>query len=71
MELNGHLETPSATVEFQYEVGDMLFKESFIFMTNLTSPIGGLTFFQGNSTILDMRQGVLSFFFFSMQLTHA
>ena len=37
-------------------------------MTNLTSPLIGLFFLQRNSTILDMRQGILNFPFFSMQL---
>ena len=37
-------------------------------MTNLTSPLIGLLFLQRNTTILDMRQGILNFPFFSMQL---
>ena len=37
-------------------------------MTNITSPLIGLFFLQRNSTILDMRQGILNFPFFSMQL---
>ena len=37
-------------------------------MTNLTSPLIGLLFLQRNSTILDMRQGILNFPFLSMQL---
>ena len=37
-------------------------------MTNLTSLLIGLLFLQRNSTILDMRQGMLNFPFFSMQL---
>ena len=37
-------------------------------MTNLTSPLIGILFLQRNSTILDMRQGILNFPFFSMQL---
>ena len=31
----GHLEAPIATVELQFEVGDIIFKEKFIVMTNL------------------------------------
>ena len=68
---NGHLETPSATVELQFEVGDILFKERFIVMTKFTSPLLGLLFYQTNSTILDMRQGVFFIPFFCMQLKHA
>ena len=37
-------------------------------MTNLTSPLIDLLFLQRNSTKFDMRQGILNFPFFSMQL---
>ena len=68
MVANGQLEAPIATVELQIGVGDIMFREKFIVMTNLTSPLIGLLFRQRNSTILDMRQGNLNFRFFSMQL---
>ena len=68
MVANGQLEAPFATIELQFEVGDITFREKFIVMTNLTSPLIGLLFLQRNSTILDMRQGILNFPFFSMQL---
>ena len=68
MVANGQLEAPIATVELQFEVGDITFREKFIVMTNLTSLLIGLLFVQRNCTILDMRQGVLNFPFFSMQL---
>ena len=68
MVANGQLEEPIATVELQFEVGDITFREKFIVMTNLTSPLIGLLFLQRNSTILDMRRGILNFPFFSMQL---
>ena len=68
MVANGQLEAPVATVELQFEVGDITFREKFIVMTNLTSPLIGLLFLQRNSTILDTRQGILNFPFFSMQL---
>ena len=68
MVANGQLEAPIATVELQSEVGDITFKEKFIVMTNLTSPLICLLFLQHHSTILDMRHGVLNFPFFSMQL---
>ena len=64
MVANGQLEAPVATVELQFEVGDITFGEMFIVMTNLTSPLIVLLFLQRNSTILDM----LNFPFFSMQL---
>ena len=68
MVANGQLEAPIATVEMQFEVGDITFREKFIVMTNLTSPLIGLLFLQRNSTILGMRQGILNFPFFSMQV---
>ena len=40
-------------------------------MEKLTSLLIGLSFLQRNNTILDMRQGVLNFPFFSMQLKTA
>ena len=44
MVANGQLETPIATVELQLEVGDIIFRENFIVVTNLTSPLIGLRF---------------------------
>ena len=71
MVANGQLETPKSTVELKFEVGDLEFHEIFIVMEKLTSPLIGLSFLQRNNTILDMRQGVLNFPFFSMQLKTA
>ena len=68
MVANGQLEAPIATVELQIEVGDITFTENFIVMTKLTSPLIGLLFLQRNSNIVDVRQGILNFPFFSMQL---
>ena len=71
MVANGQLETPKSTVELKFEVGDIEFHEIFIVMEKLTSPLIGLSLLQRNNTILDMRQGVLNFPFFSMQLKTA
>ena len=71
MVANGQLETPKSTIELKFEVGDIEFHGIFIVMENLTGPIRGLMFLQRNHTVLDMRQGILSFLFFSMQLTTA
>ena len=68
---NGQLKTPKSTVELKFEVGDIEFHEIFIVMEKLTSPLIGLSFLQRNNTILDMKQGVLNFPFFSMQLKTA
>ena len=64
---NEQLETPIATVELQFEVGDITLREKFIVMTNLTSPLIGLLFLQRNSTKLDIGQGILNFPVLSMQ----
>ena len=71
MVANGQLETPKSTTELKFEVGDFEFHEIFIVMGNLMGPIIGLMFLQLNHTVLDMRQGILNFPFFSMQLKTA
>ena len=71
MVANGHLETPKGTIELKFEVGDIEFHKIFIVMEHLTGPIIGLMFLQRNHTVLDMRQGILNFPFFSMQLKTA
>ena len=71
MVANGQLETPESTIELKFEVGDIEFHEIFIVMEHLTGPIIGLLFLQRNHTVLDMRQVILNFPFFSMQLKSA
>ena len=71
MVANGQLETPKSTIELKFEVDDIEFHEIFIVMKHLTGPIIGLMFLQRNYTVLDMRQGILIFPFFSMQLKTA
>ena len=71
MVANGQLETPKGTVELKFEVGDIEFHEIFIVMEKLTGPIIGLMFLQRNHTVLNMRQGILNFPYFSMQLKTA
>ena len=68
MVANGQLEAPIVTVELQFEVGDITFREIYIVTTNLTSPLIGLLLLQRNSTLIDMRQRILNFSFFSRQL---
>ena len=68
---NGDLEPPRSTVQLKFEVGDLEFYEIFIVMEKLSSPIFGLMFLQRNHTFLDMRQGILNFPYFSMQLKTA
>ena len=71
MVANGDLETPKSTVDLKFEVGDIEFHEIFIVMEKLSSSIIGLMFLQRNHIVLDMRQGILKFPFFSMQLKTA
>ena len=68
MVANGQLENPKSTVELKFVVGDIEFHKIFIAMKKLTSPLIGLCFLQRNISILDMRQGVSNFHFFSMHL---
>ena len=68
MVANGQPEAPIAAVELQFEIGDITCRENFLVMTNLASLWIGLLFLQRNSKILDKRQGVVIFPFFSMQL---
>ena len=71
MVANGHLETPENTIELKFEIGDIEFHEFFIVMENLRGPTLGLMFLQRNHTVPEMRQGILNFPFFSMQLKTA
>ena len=71
MVANAQLETPKSTVELKFEVGDIEFHEIFIVMEKLTGPIIGLMFLQRNHTVLDMRQGILNFPYFSMHFKTA
>ena len=54
-----------------FEVRDIEFHEIFIVREKLSSPIIGLIILQRNHTVLDMRQGILNFPYFSMQLKTA
>ena len=71
MVANGQLETPKSTVELKFEVGDIDFHETFIVMEKRTSPLFGHSFLQRSNTILDMRQGISNYPFFSMHLKTA
>ena len=68
MVANGQLETPIGTVCLTFEVADFMFKENFIVMKVLPSPLNGLCFLNENKAIFDIRQGVLTFPHLSMQL---
>ena len=70
MVANGQLETPKSTVELKFEVGDIEFHEIFIVKEKLTGPIIGPMFLRRNHTVLDMRQGILNFPYFSKTADH-
>ena len=63
--------TPKSTVKLKFEVRDIEFHEIFMVMGKLASPIIGLMFLQRNHTVLEMRQGILNFLHFSIQLKTA
>ena len=44
--VKGHLETPSAAVERQFEFGDFLFKRRFLVITNLTNTLIEFFFYE-------------------------
>ena len=71
MVANGQLETPKSTIELKFEAGDIEFLEILIVVENLTGLIIGLLFLQRNHTILNMKQGIQNYTFFSMQLKTA
>ena len=71
MVANGQLGIPKSTIELKFEVGDVEFHEIFIAMEHLTGPIIGLMFLQRHHTVLNMRQGISNFPFFSMQFKTA
>ena len=68
MAANGQLETPKSPMVLKFEVGNIEFHEIYIVMVHLTEPIIGLMFLQRSHTVLYMRQRILNFPFFSMQL---
>ena len=65
MVANGQLESPIATVESHFEVGEITFREILKDLKNLTSPLIGLLILQSNSAILTKRQWTLKFPFSS------
>ena len=58
---NGDIDTPTKTVQLQFELGDWTFKETFIGATKMTGPILGLTFLKNKTAILDVSQALLHF----------
>ena len=71
MVVSRQLETPKATVELKFEVGGSELHEIFVVIENLTGPMIGLMFIEKKHIVLDMRQAILNFPYFSMQLETA
>ena len=65
---NGQLECPIGTVLLEFEVADFQFQESFIVIKTLPNPLIGLCFLQRNNALFDIRQGITTFPYLSMQL---
>ena len=58
---NGDIESPTKTIQVQFEIGDWTFKETFIVANKITGPILGLPFLKNNSAILDAILRLLLF----------
>ena len=71
MVASGQVEPLKITVELNFGNSDIEFHEIYFVMEKLTSPLIGSSFLQRNNTILDMRQVILNFTVFSMQLKTA
>ena len=68
MVANGQLERPIGTVLLHFEVADFQFQENFIVMKVLPNPLFGLCFLQRHNAMFDIRQGIITFPYLSMQL---
>ena len=68
MVANGQLERPIGTVLLEFEVADFQFQENFIVMKTLPNPLIGLFFLQRHNALFDIRQGIITFPYLSMQL---
>ena len=68
MVANGQLERPIGTVLLEFEVTDFHFQENFIVMKTLPNPLIGLCFLQRHNALFDIRQGIITFPYLSMQL---
>ena len=68
MVANGQLERPIGTVLLQFEVADFQFQENFIVIKVLPNPLIGLCFLQRHNAMFDIRLGIITFPYLSMQL---
>ena len=68
MVANGQLERTIVTVLLEFEVADFQFHENFIVMKTLPNPLIGLCFLQRHNALFDIRQGIITFPYWSKQL---
>ena len=68
MVANGQLERPIGTDLLEFEVADFQFQENFIVMKTLPKPLIGLCLLQRHNALSDIRQGIKTFLYLSMQL---
>ena len=68
MVANGQLERPIGTVLLEFEVADFHFQKNFIVMKTLPNPLIDLCFLQRHNAVFDIRQGIITFPYLSMQL---
>ena len=68
MVANGQLERPIGTVLLEFEVADFQLQENFIVMKTLPNPLVGLCFLQRHDARFDIRQGIITFPYLSVQL---
>ena len=68
MVANGQLDCPIGTVLIEFEVADFQFQENFIVMKTLPNPLIGLCFLKKHNALSDIRQGIITFPYLSMQL---
>ena len=68
MVANCPLERPIGRVLLEFEVADFQYQKNFIVMKTLPNPLIGLCFLQRHNALFDIRQGILTFPYLSMQL---
>ena len=67
MVANGQLERPIGTVLLEVEAADIQFQENSILMNPLPNPLNGLCFLQWRNALFDIRQGIITFPYWSVQ----
>ena len=58
---NGQIEKPLATTTIKFELGDNIFVEHFVLVSQITRPKIRLHFLKNNSVVIDTTQGLMHF----------